>query len=70
MAEEVDVLGLGRGVSQAAHFSTSGLFCIKQVPLSQLPAGFLNSPVMLSLAGCNIRQDDSDPMLIQAGTHF
>ena len=31
MAKGVDTLGLGLGVSHAAHFSTSGLFCIKQV---------------------------------------
>ena len=35
-------LGFGRGVSHAAHFVTSGLFCIKQAEHSQLPAGFLN----------------------------
>ena len=35
-------LGLGRSVSHAAHFSTSGLFCIKQMEHSQLPVGFLN----------------------------
>ena len=70
MAEGVDVLGFGLGVSQAAHLSTSSLFCIKQVEHSKLPAGFLNSPVKLSPVGCNIRQDDSYPMSTDAGTHF
>ena len=56
----VDVLWLVFGVSQAAHFVTSGLFCIIHVLHSQLPAGFLNKLPTLDdwlLLEVSVKQD-------------
>ena len=52
-----DDLGLGLGVSQAAHFSSSGLFCIIHVSHSQLPTGFLNNVPKLLPVGYKVKQN-------------